>query len=369
MKIIYLISNIDKALEFEWVVNCLSCEFDFFFILLNPTPSYLFKYLKNKKIPVYEITYRGKKDFLKVFLKCFKLIRHIKPDILHCHLLDASLIGLPIGRLLGIKKNIYTRHHSTYHHVYYPHAVKYDKFCNCLATKIVAVSELVKDILIQWENAPENKVKTILHGIDINFFENIKETDITNLKEKYLLRNRYPVIGVISRYVEWKGIQYIIPAFTEILKKYPNAMLILANAKKGDYTESIERQLAFLPKENFIEIEFEPQINVLYKLFDVFVHVPIDEHSEAFGQIYIEALISEVPSVFTASGIGNLIKNLDIADFIEYKNSLVIEKAIIEILNDYPLKKKKIRDKKAFLKENFCLENKIENLRQLYVTN
>ncbi|OFX56523.1 MAG: hypothetical protein A2046_14270 [Bacteroidetes bacterium GWA2_30_7] len=369
LKITYIISYINKALEFQWVADYLCNEFDFTFILLNPNKSQLGDYLIKKNISVYEVEYNGKKNYISTFWKCFKIIRKIKPDILHCHLIDANLIGLPIGKILGIKKNIYTRHHSSLHHIYHRHAIKYDKLCNRLATHIVAVSDVVKDILVNWENVSEKKIFTINHGIDINLFENINIDEIYKLKHKYNLTGKYPVIGVISRYTEWKGIQYIIPAFKEILKKYPNAKLVLANAKKGDFVKQIEKLLKEIPTENYIEIEFEPQNNVLYKGFDIFVHTPIDEHSEAFGQIYIEALVAEIPSVFTASGIGNYLKNIQAAEFVNYKDSKAIENSITYIIENYASVLDQIKSNKSMLKNEFSIENKIEKLRNLYVNN
>jgi len=64
-------------------------------------------------------------------------------------------------------------------------------------------------------------------------------------------------------------------------------------------------------------IQFEKRVIELYSNFDIFVHVPVDRDSEAFGLIYVEALAMKVPSVFTLSGVAN--------DFIEDKvNALVV---------------------------------------------
>ena len=70
------------------------------------------------------------------------------------------------------------------------------------------------------------------------------------------------VIGVISRYTEWKGIQYIIPAFKQLLNDFPNALLILANAK-GGYQAAIKSQLTTHPKDSFTEILFDLGIGLL----------------------------------------------------------------------------------------------------------
>src|SRR5204863_3109374 len=120
-------------------------------------------------------------------------------------------------RLAGVEKRIYSRHHGSYHHEYFPTAIKYDRFINFLSTDIVAISENVKNILIGYEGVPEEKIHLIHHGFDLDSFRNVSEEKIELMKQKYLPESAYPVVGVISRYIEWKGIQFIIPAFRKIL--------------------------------------------------------------------------------------------------------------------------------------------------------
>src|SRR6185295_2234861 len=89
------------------------------------------------------------------------------------------------------------------------------------------------------------------------------------------------------------------------------------------------------PEKSFIEIRFENNIFALYKLFDVFVHTPIDEYSEAFGQTYVEALASGIPAVVTLSGIGNdFIVDGRNALVAKYKDSDSIYSGICTILKD-----------------------------------
>jgi hypothetical protein len=53
-KLVYIISDIDKALEFEWAATYLSPYFDMQFILLNPADSDLENFLKNNDIQFIE---------------------------------------------------------------------------------------------------------------------------------------------------------------------------------------------------------------------------------------------------------------------------------------------------------------------------
>ena len=79
--------------------------------------------------------------------------------MVHTHLFEASLLGLSAAKFTRVKRRIYTRHHSTYHHEYYPKAIKYDRLINFLATEIVAISNNVKEVLRRKEGVAENKNK------------------------------------------------------------------------------------------------------------------------------------------------------------------------------------------------------------------
>ena len=276
IKIVYIISNINKAIAFEWIAEELDkTKFELNFILLNPKESYLEEYLNKLNINVKRINYNSKRDIPLSILRIIYFLLLNKPSVVHTHLFDASFIGLMAAKLCGIKKRIYTRHYSTYHHEFFPHAVKWDKLNNKLATHIIAISEVVKDVLISKEGVSFEKISLVYHGFKLNEFSESNNEVIENLKNKYNPFNNRPVIGVISRFTELKGIQYIIPAFSKLLNQYPDALLLLFNAS-GDYEKEINKLVLELPKETYLKVAFENDITSIYHLFDVFIHVPIN---------------------------------------------------------------------------------------------
>jgi glycosyltransferase involved in cell wall biosynthesis len=185
------------------------------------------------------------------------------------------------------------------------------------------------------------------------------------MKQKYLPESAYPVIGVISRYTEWKGIQYIIPAFKKLLQIYPDAHLVLANAK-GNYGNQIKKLLREIPKKNYTEIVFEDDLFTLYRLFDVFVHTPINKNIEAFGQTYVEALASGIPSVFTLSGVSKeFIVNRQNALVVDFKNSDEIYHSVLELLKNEPLRNTLAKNGQKSI-EPFALNIFIRKLDELY---
>lgn len=367
-KVTYIISNIDKALAFEWISELINKQnIELSFLLLNKSNSDLEKYLINNGFVVNRISYQNKFDIPKALIGTIYFLIKNKTNVVHTHLFDANLIGLLAAWLCRIKKRIYTRHHSSYHHDYFPNAVKYDKFCNWLATDIIAITEIVKEILQKKEAVPEEKIHLIHHGFKLDSFYNVPIEEVELLKSKYISSRFYPVVGVISRYTEWKGVQYIIPAFRNILKQFPNAKLVLANAR-GDYSNEIKELLKDIPVKNYVEIEFENNLFALYKLFDVFVHVPIDKYAEAFGQIYVEALASSIPSVFSISGIANdFIINRHNALVVDYKSSKSIHDAIIEIITNKDLSNKLTQNGISDVEQLFPIYRMIQSLELLYL--
>lgn len=361
------ISDVTKALEHEWFVDFTDQnEYHFKFILFNSKNSDLFHYLKKRGFSCRTYALSNKVSMFLYMLKFWLELLFVRPDFVHTHLFSASLVGLSAAKLAAIKKRISTRHHSDLHHFYHPHAVKYDRLINNLSTRIIAVSAAVESILIEKEQVPANKITVILHGIPLEVMDaKISEERVARINSVYYPSDKRPIIGVISRFVEWKGIQYIIPAFKEILSQYPNALLVLANAD-GNYSNKITEVLNTLPANNYTTIRFENDGQALMKSFDIFVHVPIDGNCEAFGQVYIEAMYLRTPMICTLSGIAkDLVKNDFNALTVNYQDSVSIKMQLLKLLSDKDLQTTLIQNAAASVRQ-LSFENKFIKTLSLY---
>jgi glycosyltransferase involved in cell wall biosynthesis len=368
IKVSYILFQINKALAFEWVIEHIDkSRFELSFISIAADKNSAMElFCKIHGIEFHLIDYKSKSDLPEAVFTVFRILRKIKPNAVHCHIFEANIIGLTAARLAGIQKRIFTRHHSTFHHTTSPKGVKYDRYCNRLATHIIAISHNVKEILITKENVPSSKIYLIHHGFDLPIFNSVSEKRLQNVTDKYNPKHKLPVIGVVSRYTKWKGIIYIIEAFHKVLKNYPDALLILANAKGED--EEIRNAIQLLPEGSYKEIEFEQDNAALYKLFDVFVHVPIDPEIEAFGQTYVEALAVGIPSVFTLSGIAReFIKDRENALVVDFKNSDQVYDAVSLLLTDKQLAEKLAIQGKQDIEQLFSLPLMIKKLEEIYL--
>jgi glycosyltransferase involved in cell wall biosynthesis len=366
-EILYIISDIDRSVFFEHTaIGIREKGFNISFVLINSKNSHLSKFLVANNFNLYHIEANEKLVFSwKPIITLIKLLRKLKPNIVHCHLAKANWIGLWASHILNIEKRIFTRH-SGWPFKQSKKEILVDKIQNYLATDIVAISENTKQLLVN-QGVATSKIHLIYHGFDL---ERMAEPDVEvvrSLKNKYNHSSKYPVIGIIARWEEPKGIQYTIKAFKMFLKEYPNALLLLFNVNDNmAYSKELNNLLADIPDYSYKKIFFESNIYDLYNLFDVYVHVPLNEKYEAFGQTYVEALAAGIPSVFTLSGIANeFIVNEFNALVVNYHSGDDIYKAIGRLVNEEVLREKIVMNGKNDVKR-FNLNTFINNIISLY---
>lgn len=367
MKVVFILHNIQKSFGIEWLTSgLLDNGFNLSFILINKEHSEMEAFLDARNVEVKRLAYGGKKEAPLFLYKLYRELSRIKPDAVHTHLRDADLYGQTAAFLCGIKKRIFTRHIATFHHMYHKKSVLIDRFINTLATDIIAISEVTRQVLVKMEGVNENKVKLIHHGFDLESFDTVDEGRVNLIKAKHGIPDNKIIIGVFARYTELKGYQYIIPALSRLAETNPNLHFIFANTV-GEYAVKIKNLLThYLPAHNYTEIRFESDIQGLYKVLNFYIHAPINNMIEAFGQTYVESLAAGIPSVFTLSGVANeFIVNEKNALVVDYKNSDEIYTAMQRLIANKELCQKLIANGKQDVKQ-FNLDSFIKKSIAVY---
>lgn len=370
LKLVYIVSNVDRWIAMEWITEELKkSKFEIRFILLNSGFSHLEEYLQNFNFEYIRIAYKQKRNLPKAIWQTYKILKKWKPDLVHTHFIDASLVGLTASKMAGIKRRIHTRHHSTFHHNYARKGVLIDKFVNWLSTDIIAITQLVAEILMEKERVASEKITIIHHGFKLNEFINPSENKVLSLKEKYQIKNNHMIIGVVARHIHLKGVQYIVKAFQKLMNQYPGCILFLANAR-GNYSHEIYSLLKDVPQNRYRLVPFEKEVGAMFKLFDLYVHTPIDPQIEAYGQTYVEALAAGLPSVYTLSGIAHdFIENMKNAIVVPYRNSEEIANSLRFLLDNQEEARKLACQGQQDVIKLFDLQRMIDGLEALYLRN
>ena len=218
----------------------------------------------------------------------------------------AASLTMFAGCVTLVKKRTQIRHHSNLHHTNtyskfrQTRGKTFDWLANFFATEIIAVSNVVKTVLIEYENVHSTKVRVINNGIDLTRFQGY--VSVRDRARDQSNKENYPVIGVVSRLTTWKGVHFTAKAFVKFSKLYPNAKLVIIGEPSDSFAAVRETLSAVNPRQ-YVFHNNDLNISETFAKFDIFIHVPISPLAEAFGLVFIEAMVLGIPSIFTKSGV------------------------------------------------------------------
>lgn len=391
IKITFVLTHHIRWVPFELAATHLDKRlFDIDYVILGEHDP-IIDFLKANDIPYVSTSFGEYSNTPEAVKFVFDHLMDKKPDIVQTHWFAGSLVGLQAAYYSRVPVRIFHREHPPLHFYSRHPASKHKLIWEC-ATHLIAVTQKSKAGMVE-DGISADKITVIPTGFNSQEFEDIHPARITALGEKYLgddlFHRRGPIIGVAARYVKWKGVEYVIRAFKDVLVEHPQALLLLCGShvnrhdvesqmKEVDPNTIVAHQfedilsvyncLSELPGNSYIEIPFEQDLYALFKMFDVFVHVPTDPIQETFGQVYVEAMLAQVPSVITLSGSAlDHAVHRENAWVVDYMDSEQICEGILTLLSDRELRDKITASAFARAKELYSIEPLTRRLEEFYI--
>ncbi|HRQ30548.1 MAG TPA: glycosyltransferase family 4 protein, partial [Saprospiraceae bacterium] len=172
-----------------------------------------------------------------------------------------------------------------------------EKFGMENADRVIAVSNMTRDIVIEKYGIHPDKVVTVHNAVD--FPPGMDTSDIRkNFGEK--------LVTFLGRITFQKGPDYFVDVAYKLLQKDPNIRFVMAGS--GDMMEKVIKMAAskgITDKFHFTGFLKGPEIRKLFAISDVFVMPSI---SEPFGIVPLEAMQSNVPVVISKqSGVSEIL--------------------------------------------------------------
>jgi glycosyltransferase involved in cell wall biosynthesis len=130
------------------------------------------------------------------------------------------------------------------------------------------------------------------------------QADVDRLEQKTKLEPGQPVIGMVARMAAEKGVEYLVEAMPEILKKHPAARVLHVGQYQNvlgeeGYAAKLSPMIKALGEHwTFLGILPAAELSVFYKLCDVTV-LPSTNSTESFGIVQVESMASGTPVVAT----------------------------------------------------------------------
>jgi glycosyltransferase involved in cell wall biosynthesis len=339
----------------------------------NNIEYYILKNLKREISPI--------NDFLAIF-EIIKLIKKIKPDIIHLNSSKISILGSFAAKICYVLRVprfarearracyvIYTVHGwvfneplSKWKKSFYFRA---EKFTSLFKDRIICISKLDYEIAKTKLKILEKKLTLIYHGLEpINFLPCDEARQKLLQTFDFRLSTFDLVIGTIANLYKTKGLEYLIEAI-KILTTYNSQLtaLIIGGGTERKNLEDLISQLN-LKSRVFLLGNIKNAAELL-PAFDIYANSSV---KEGFPYSILEAMSAGLPIVATeVGGIPEMINDGKNGLLVESQNPQALAEKIKILIEDENLRKIFGEETKQKVKDEFEMEKMIKKTREVYI--
>jgi glycosyltransferase involved in cell wall biosynthesis len=212
--------------------------------------------------------------------------REIQPRLVHVLSESLDRIGPMLARLLGVPAVL------TAHGLRGPdeHAVLGPRWSRKSVKAVLAVSQAVREELVNVSGVPSLLVRPVLGGIDLARYPADPEPPLAG--------DRVPAVGTLTRLVQRRGLEDFLEAARLLVERGVEARYVIAG--EGRLDDALRRRLRRADLAHHVTIVPPPEpIERVFEALDVFV---LPSLREGLGSGLLEAMACARPVVATAVG-------------------------------------------------------------------
>ncbi len=303
-------------------------------------------------------------DELKNFFTFYKIIKKEKPDVIHLNSPKASGLGALAGRILCVRKIIFTAHGWTFNEdrgALNKSLVWFLSWVTVmLSHKVIVIANPEKLQALKMPFVSKNEIELIHNGIEkIDFIERYeaRKNLVSSISENY---EGTVWIGTMAELHKNKSHSHLITALSKI--NHPFVFVIIG---EGEERKNLEKLIStYRLEEKVFLVGFKEKASQYLKAFDIFT---LTSKKEGLPYAILEAGLASLPVVATnVGGIGDIIE--------DHKNGLLIKPHNIHQTRDgieYLIENIEKRTEfgqnlKEKVEKEFSIEKMLEKTNQLY---
>lgn len=234
-------------------------------------------------------------------LRLSRVIRRIRPDLVHVHMAPMVIPAVTAARLAGVKTYL-IQHHSFYdRHWASQNALlrAWEWRLTRQAGAIIGVSEAVSRLTRDTLGLGGDKVHTVYNGIDCEKFMKAEPKDP---RPEWGLPPETPLVVHVSRYLGTKRIEDFIEAAAQVLARWPagrpTPAFVVIGGGADDYHKSYEKLIAkFGVGGRVILAGSRDDVPAILPTAQVGA---LASEIEGFGQVILEYLSAGLPVAATS---------------------------------------------------------------------
>jgi len=236
-------------------------------------------------------------DDWKSYRTLLRMLREIKPQILHTHSSKAGVMGRAAARKLGIPA-VHTVHGPSFHpgqnQLVNQTYIMLERWAARRCEKLISVCDAMTDQYVSAGIAPRDKFVTIYSGMEVEpFLKPAKPAEQT--RSELGFTSEHIVIGKVARLFHLKGQEFVIEAAKSVTRDNANVRFLFVG--DGILRDKFQREIAEAGmSDRFVFTGLVPpeQIPELVSAMDIVVHTSL---REGLARVLPQGLIAGKPVV------------------------------------------------------------------------
>ncbi len=234
-----------------------------------------------------------------------QIIKDYKVDLVHAR------SRAPAWSCYLACKNLKVKFLTTFHAIY-DMANLFKKSYNSIMVRgeiVIAVSDFVKEHIMQNYDVAEDRIEVIHRGVDHKYFDpnSLSEQELSKCRKRYNIPLDVPVILLPSRMTSWKGHLTLVKALDKMRDVDCYCLMVGDLSKHPDFVKMIRDLIVKKKLQNKIQIfGNDSDMLPLYALSDIVLSTSIEP--ESFGRTIIEA--QAMKKLVIATNIGGALETI-----------------------------------------------------------
>lgn len=299
-----------------------------------------------------------------------RMILKERPDVLHVNSSKAGALGTFFGRLLGVKKVIFTSHGWAFNEdrpAWQKTLIKVIQWFTVLCSHTTIVVSNGTKAQMNWPLI-QKKMRVVHLGRTIDTLK--QKEDARGIIEMKVIDNVTSLsdfhddiwIGSIAELHPIKRLNRAIDAMAALTRKYPNVRYVIIH--DGQLKEQLQQQVKDLGLD--AHVFFTGMVEHAARLlpaFDIFV---LPSKSEAFPYVLVEAGMASLPVIASdVGGVSDIIIDQETGILIQPDNTPMLTNALAKLIEDTQLRNEyahALYEKSS----TFTLEKMIATTEEIY---
>ncbi len=304
-----------------------------------------------------------------------RLLKQLKPDIVHTHSAKAGILGRFAAYGLKGKwsENVPAIVHTIHGLAFHPYQsrllnkfyIAVEKTASKRTDFFISVADAMTEQALAAGIGEREKYVTAYSAVEEDdFLKSIPEEERKSFRLKYGIGEDEIVLVTIARLFMLKGHKYIIESAKRLSKQFDKAVwLFVGDGNLAGHFKEQVKHLGLADKIKFTGLLPPSQIPLAIQSSDILVHCSL---REGLARTLPQAMLCGKPVIsFDVDGAKEVV-NENTGRLIQPKNIEQLINACVELIEDKDLRDKLSKAGREFVKDKFAPETMVDTIEAVY---